>query len=779
MKKLLAPLALLFALFVSQANAQWQVCDHCIPIGNGAGVTGFQSAAPVTNGVLWSSSTSADPSFTASPLVSSLGASKAVTAVPSDLGGDQRPVSYFSITSDNVDAGTGFILGAERRYVFGGSSVKGGRAAGYDFIANTAATHSANANRNYVGTVSTAYSAFGDGGTNTSSGAKGGFFGSNPAVHLDTGATYVFDAAAQEVDITISTGASARYARAQSLVGFNAVRGAEVDAAQTISGGTGHIGFKHGILFTDVNGVNPFYASSVLLGSYWQGSTPTIDKGVDLSGFTITTSAFASTGFSVNGSGHVTTPKVNISGTSNQIVFQSAGVTGTLSWTPASTNKTITLPNGTTDFTATSGVVQQASSGAAFTVSSVALSSLATQATNTVVGNATSGTAVPTALSMTSCSTAASAVIWTTNTGFGCNTSITAAAVAVGGITGLGTGVATALAVNVGSAGAFVTFNGALGTPSSGTVTNLTGTASININGTVGATTPSTGAFTTVAASTSLTSPLEIGGSATNQAQTFQTTTGVGSGDTHVWKGGNNGATTRLTLSASALTLGANVNTITVGDGGGTSSIVQATGGSSSDVNLQLKPKGTGGIQGVNPTGGTIVSYSNNAGATASTNYIDFGNSSTGNAIITTVSASTDTNVTTGVRWQKGSGSLLFQTTAGAEVLSLTSGGAGSTPGGWTILNATAIPAGGTAGAGYKFSSTSNFGIFFGSGAPSLSAAQGSVYLRSDGSSTSTRMYINTNGSTTWTNVTTGSWLFKRDLNPANDNTPAFLNAAA
>ena len=36
-----------------------------------------------------------------------------------------------------------------------------------------------------------------------------------------------------------------------------------------------------------------------------------------------------------------------------------------------------------------------------------------------------------------------------------------------------------------------------LGTPASGTVTNLTGTASININGTVGATTPAAGSFTT------------------------------------------------------------------------------------------------------------------------------------------------------------------------------------------------------------------------------------------------------------------------------------------
>lgn len=72
------------------------------------------------------------------------------------------------------------------------------------------------------------------------------------------------------------------------------------------------------------------------------------------------------------------------------------------------------------------------------------------------------------------------------------------------GISGLGTGVATALAVNTGSAGAFVLFNGALGTPSSGTVTNLTGTASININGTVGATTPTTATFTTATINTSL-----------------------------------------------------------------------------------------------------------------------------------------------------------------------------------------------------------------------------------------------------------------------------------
>lgn len=69
-----------------------------------------------------------------------------------------------------------------------------------------------------------------------------------------------------------------------------------------------------------------------------------------------------------------------------------------------------------------------------------------------------------------------------------------------------------------------------------------------------------------------------------------------------------------------------------------------------------------------------------------------------------------------------------------------------------STLTATAPPATGATTAGIKMSSTANFGVFFGSGAPTFSAAQGSIYLRSDGSSTSTRLYVNTTGSTVWTN---------------------------
>lgn len=101
--------------------------------------------------------------------------------------------------------------------------------------------------------------------------------------------------------------------------------------------------------------------------------------------------------------------------------------------------------------------------------------------------------------------------------------------------------------------------------------------------------------------------------------------------------------------------------------------------------------------------------------------------------------------------WASGS----TATGAADTLLTRESAGFMGSPGSLRLMNATAIPAGGTAGAGYKFSSTANFGVFFGSGAPTLAAAKGSLYLRSDGSGVADRAYINTDGSTAWTSLTT------------------------
>ena len=161
------------------------------------------------------------------------------------------------------------------------------------------------------------------------------------------------------------------------------------------------------------------------------------------------------------------------------------------------------------------------------------------------------------------------------------NTTVTPA---VGSITGLGTGVATALAVNTGTAGAFVVNGGALGTPSSGTVTNLTGTASININGTVGATTATTGSFTTISASGVITSTVATGTAPFTVASTTQvanlnaatagTATNVtvttGAATTNYLHFGTATTGNLPVLTNSGLTYNASTNAITGGISGGT-----------------------------------------------------------------------------------------------------------------------------------------------------------------------------------------------------------------
>ena len=47
--------------------------------------------------------------------------------------------------------------------------------------------------------------------------------------------------------------------------------------------------------------------------------------------------------------------------------------------------------------------------------------------------------------------------------------------------------------------------------------------------------------------------------------------------------------------------------------------------------------------------------------------------------------------------------------------------------------------------------------ILAGTGAPTVTAPQGSLYLRTDGSSVATRLYVNTTGAAIWTVVSTAA----------------------
>lgn len=121
--------------------------------------------------------------------------------------------------------------------------------------------------------------------------------------------------------------------------------------------------------------------------------------------------------------------------------------------TPSALTKTddtnVTLTLGGTPTTA----LLQATSITAGWTGRLALSRFVQGAANTVLANGTSGTADFTAFAMPSCSTAGSALIWTSNTGFGCNTSITAAAVPASGLTGttLAAGVTASSLTSVGT----------------------------------------------------------------------------------------------------------------------------------------------------------------------------------------------------------------------------------------------------------------------------------------------------------------------------------------
>jgi hypothetical protein len=78
-----------------------------------------------------------------------------------------------------------------------------------------------------------------------------------------------------------------------------------------------------------------------------------------------------------------------------------------------------------------------------------------------------------------------------------------------------------------------------------------------------------------------------------------------------------------------------------------------------------------------------------------------------------------------------------------------------STTGEVTSKPATAPAAGGTFFFGA--SSTAGLGFYFGTGDPTISAGKGSIYSRTDATTTTTRLWVNTDGGTTWTNTTTAA----------------------
>ena len=188
-------------------------------------------------------------------------------------------------------------------------------------------------------------------------------------------------------------------------------------------------------------------------------------------------------------------------------------------------------------------------------------------------------------------------------------------------------------------------------------------------------------------------------------------------------------------MSATANVTGGNILT------GG---LISATANITSAANIAGGNILTGGVLSVtgNITGGNVITANVNSTIFTGNSVSVAGNINSGNVITANVNSTTHTGATVSVTGNINGSNIL-------------SSAAISAVGNSTILSGTAVPAGGTTGAGYKLSSTANLGVFFGSGVPTLTAAKGSLYLRTNGTTTNDRMYVNTDGSTTWTAVIT------------------------
>ena len=165
-----------------------------------------------------------------------------------------------------------------------------------------------------------------------------------------------------------------------------------------------------------------------------------------------------------------------------------------------------------------------------------------------------------------------------------------------------------------------------LGTPASGTVTNLTGTASININGTVGATTPASGAFTTL-------------------TTTGNVTLGDASGDAHTITGAIThllGTLSHGTTAWPTTTLGKTNARVLIGNEGVLTLWNETAGaGSAAQLNLGAKHSSvstalgmvriTGGTEGTDYASFAAISTMNGAGTVTERLRID----SVGDRIVT------------------------------------------------------------------------------------------------------------------------------------------------
>lgn len=251
----------------------------------------------------------------------------------------------------------------------------------------------------------------------------------------------------------------------------------------------------------------------------------------------------------------------------------------------------------------------------------IGLASLAAQAANTVVGNATASSATPTAITVTGCNGAAQALQWTNGSGFGCNSAL-ATSGANANITSL-SGITTPLSVAQGGVG--------VGTLAANGVLFGNGTSAVGVTavGTAGQVLTSNG--TGVAPTFQISAGRLLNVQRFTSSGTYTPTTGTGSVVVEIQGGGGGGggsvATAAGQVSVGAggagggyikhrMTSGFSGATVTIGAAGTTGSGVSGgVGGNTSFAGVTANG-GAGGVSSV--AAATTINSGPAAGGTSS-----------------------------------------------------------------------------------------------------------------------------------------------------------------
>jgi hypothetical protein len=384
------------------------------------------------------------------------------------------------------------------------------------------------------------------------------------------------------------------------------------------------------------NGTAHVFTAAGALGQVLtsQGSGAPIWTSVSGTGTVVTVSVVSANGFAGTVANATSSPAITLSTTITGVLKGngtaiSAAVSGT-DYAPATSGSSILYGNGSGGFSnVTVGTGLSFATGTLTNTVTGTVTSVAQTFTGGIISVAGSPITTSGTLALTVAGNSGGIPYFSSTSAWASSSTLATNSIVIGGGVGnapstvtTGTGVLTALGVNTGSAGAFVVNGGALGTPSSGTLTNVTGlplTTGVTgtlaiVNGGTNATTASAG-FNNLSPITT-TGDLIIGNGSNSATRLGIGTNGyvlTSNGTTATWAASTGGVTSFTAgstgLAPSSPTTGAITlsGTLNVGNGG--------TGITTTPANGALLIGNGTNYTSATLTAGSNISITNSSGA--------------------------------------------------------------------------------------------------------------------------------------------------------------------